>query len=99
DRVVQLQEVHLVGSASVRGKRGDEEIGEVTHRTATETYLPVDDGESPLALGGIKQQVIQVEIPMEKRLRVLSKVMLHGYKVVSQLGTEWHNSSWYKDTN
>ena len=40
-----------MGSTSVRGKGGDQEIGEVAHRTSAETHLPVDDGECPFASG------------------------------------------------
>src|SRR5262249_21830278 len=91
-RVVQPQEVPLVGSASVRGKSGDQEMDEVTCRTSTGTCLPVDDGECPCPRGGIKQQVVQVEIAMEKRLRMLSKITLHGNDVMFQPGAEGHNT-------
>jgi hypothetical protein len=91
-RVVQPQEVQLVGPASVRGKSGDQEMDEVTRRTSAGTRLPVDDGKCPGAGGEIKQQVVQVEIAMHKRLRRLSQITLHGNDLVFQPDAKGHKT-------
>ena len=90
-RMVQPQEVQLVGPAPVGGKSGDQEMNEVTRPTAAGTPLPVDDDDRPPAARGVKQQVVQVEISVQKRSRLLSEITLHAGDMLPQSGAEWHN--------